>query len=397
MTVRQMARSATLAVGVIISASTLTSVAQAAPPAPPPAAEAPAEALAPASAEASAAARGPATPSAPVTVAVGLNNPRQLDLTRDGVLIIAESGTGGDKCAVVGEDEVCVGNTASVSAVRNPSKARGVTPRRVVTGLMSEAAPGGAGATGNDSASARSLDRIYVAKDGPDASTGLPQEQAGKLMRAAAGRPARVVADIRAFETANDPDKQGVESNPYGVLDLGDRVLVADAAGNDILSVDSRGRISVFAVLPNVTGGACDTRPNQGGNFCDPVPTSLTFSRDGDIIVSGLGSLVTGAGRVWELDRRTGRIQRTWTGFTGVTGAAQDRDGNLYVSELFVGQVVLVPRIGPRATLRVPAPAGVVADAAGNVYVAANSLSTGAGTGQPNTDGQVWRLTRRSF
>jgi hypothetical protein len=159
MAIRQLARSATLAAGVIISASTLTSVAQATvPPAPDPAAAA-----------------APARPAAPVAVAVGLNNPRQLDLTRDGVLIIAESGTGGDKCAVVGEDEVCVGNTASVSAVRNPSRAKEVKPRRVVTGLLSEASPGGAGATGNDGASARSLDRIYVAKDGPDASTGLPQ------------------------------------------------------------------------------------------------------------------------------------------------------------------------------------------------------------------------------
>jgi hypothetical protein len=286
-----------------------------------------------------------------VPVVVGLNNPRQLDLTRDGVLIIAESGTGGDQCADVEGDQVCVGTTASVSAVRNPSRAKGVKPRRVVTGLLSEASPGGAGATGNDGASARSLDRIYVAKDVdvPDGVTGLPEEQEGKLLRAAAGRPAKVVADIRAFETANDPDKQGVESNPYAVLDLGDRVLVADAAGNTILSVDGRGRTSVFAILPNVTGGACDTRQNQGGFFCDPVPTSLTFSRDGDIIVAGLGSLVEGAGRVWELDRRTGRIQRTWAGFTGVTGAAQDRDGNLYVSQLFADQVVLVPRSGDRS------------------------------------------------
>ena len=102
--------------------------------------------------------------------------------------------------------------------------------------------------------------------------------------------------------------------------------------------------------------------------------------------MAGLGSLVPGAGRVWELDRGTGAVQQEWKGFTGVTGAAQDRDGNLYVSELSNqgGQVVLVPASGTRAALPVPAPAGVVADPAGNVYVAANSLSPG--------DGQVWRL-----
>lgn len=345
-----------------------------------------------------------AAPVPPVQVAGGLDNPRQLGLTRAGVLTIAESGTGGDKCTtVVNEDGVeetsCIGTTAAVSTVSNPSTATGVTAKPVVTGLLSQAAPDGSGATGNDGASARSLDRIHIAKDVdiPAGVTGLPASQAGKLLRAAAGGRPRVVADVRAFETAKDPDKQGAESNPYAVLDLGGRVLVADAAGNDILSVDSTGRISVFKVLPNVRGGACDTRENQGGLFCDPVPTSMTFSADGDIIVSGLGSLVEGAGRVWELDDVTGQIQRTWTGFTGVTGAAQDKAGNLYVSELFNGQVVMVPRTGARATVPVPAPAGVVADPAGNVYVSANSLSPGTGTGTPGTDGQVWRLTRSSF
>ncbi|MGY1722905.1 ScyD/ScyE family protein [Blastococcus sp. SYSU DS0533] len=349
---------------------------------------------------------GPADASrlAPVPVARHLDNPRQLDLTSDGVLVIAESGTGGDDCADLGGETVCVGTTGAVSIVRHPARAQGVTAERVVTGLLSEAGPSGIGATGNDAASARTLGRIYVAKDVdvPEGITGLPEEQEGKLLRAAAGRPAAVVADIRAFEAANDPDGQGVESNPYAVLDVGDKVLVADAAGNDILAVDSRGRISVFAVLPTISGGACDTRANQGGFFCDPVPTALSLSRDGDVIVGGLGSLVPGAGRVWELDRRTGAIQQTWTGFTGVTGAAQDQAGNLYVSELFggadgAGQLVMVPKNGARAMLPVPSPAGVVVDQRGNVYVAAHSLSPGAGTGAPDSDGQVWRLTKRSF
>lgn len=134
-----------------------------------------------------------------------------------------------------------------------------------MTGLLSEAGPDGRGATGNDGVSARSLGQIHVAKDVdvPDGITGLPEEQEGKLLRATPGqgRSPSVVADIRAFETANDPDKQGVESNPYAVLDLGDRVLVADAAGNDILSVDRRGVISVFQLLP--TSAAAPATPGR--------------------------------------------------------------------------------------------------------------------------------------
>jgi hypothetical protein len=332
-----------------------------------------------------------AAPGDPVVVTRNLDNPRQLGLTSDRTLVIAESGRGGSDCV----GGTCVGTTGAVSIVRRPSKADGAVAERVVTGLLSEAGPSGNFAGGNDSVSARSLNEIYVAKDVdiPAGITGLPAEQSGKLLRAASGQSPTVVADIRAFEDANDPDGQGVESNPYAVLDLGNRVLVADAAGNDILAVDDSGRISVFAVLPNITGGACDSRANQGGNFCDPVPTALTLSRDGDIIVGGLGSLVPNAGRVWEMDSRTGAIQNTWTGFTGVTGAAQDQAGNLYVSELRggggTGQVVFVPKNGERDALPVPSPAGVVVDQPGNVYVAANSTSAGTG--------QVWRLTKQSF
>src|SRR3712207_5168103 len=89
-----------------------------------------------------------AAPPAPVPVARHLDNPRQLDLTRDGVLVIAESGTGGDDCATVDGETVCVGTTGAVSVVRRPSKVQGVTAERVVTGLLSEAGPSGIGATG---------------------------------------------------------------------------------------------------------------------------------------------------------------------------------------------------------------------------------------------------------
>ncbi len=41
------------------------------------------------------------------------------------------------------------------------------------------------------------------------------------------------------------------DSHPYAVASLGDGSwAVADAGGNDILKVDSRGHVSVIAVLP---------------------------------------------------------------------------------------------------------------------------------------------------
>jgi hypothetical protein len=284
-----------------------------------------------------------------------------------------------------------------------------------VTGLLSGAGPDGNFAAGSDGVSARKVNGPFFIQETyapPDVLPGpLGSQQDGKLLVAKPGGPLKVRADISGYETDNDPDGHGFDSNPYAVLALPDNSeLVADAAGNDVLRVSSTGDISTFHVFPNVTEGKCarisDPDPSHPG--CNFVPTSLATDTDGNVYVGGLVSEVHGLGRVVKLSPDGTQILRTYRKFTSVTGVAVATDGTLYVSQFegrqanppFPGAVGLFTRVGrdgSRSSIDVPFPAGVAVgaptgDGRNNVYVAAWSVSSEDGFAGPGTSGQVWRL-----
>jgi hypothetical protein len=344
-------------------------------------------------------------PPGTTVVARLLNNPRQLSLLQgDGVLLVAEAGKGGSQCELVEgeggeEEEFCVGTTGAIRSVSTGGKWK---PKRIVKGLLSGAGPDGSFAVGSDGVSARHLNSIFLQETffGPDAK---PAFQNGALLRQTPGQRLNRFADITGFEEANDPDGQGFDSNPYSVLSLYKRTLVADAAANAILSVDPKGNVTLFKVLPNITTGLCAGVPNDAGTTgCDPVPTSLAQGPNGHIYVGGLAGLTPGEGSVWELDPSTGAILNRWRGFTAVTGVAVGKDGSVYASELFggdpdaeiPGQVTKIAPNGTRTSVVIPFPAGLAVDSKNRVYVSAFSTSPGTGLGVPgiDTSGQIWRL-----
>jgi hypothetical protein len=351
---------------------------------------------------------GSASQNAPVVVVRGLNNPRQISITPFESLLVAEAGTGGAYCLPFGEGRglSCLGMTGSISFVPNPGPSQATTPIRLVTGLLSIAAPNGAAATGASGLSTQHGTIYFVMTGLPPVE--LPPEldtsMLGKLMRVQLPGSPQVAADLHAYEIANDPDNQGPESAPYQVLALPARVLVADAAGNDVLQLRD-GRLSTFAVLPNVQDGGCAGRPNDNGTTgCDAVPTGLAVGPDGSIYVGGLGGFTPGAGRVYKLNGLTGEIEQQWAGLTAVNGVAVGPDGSIYASQLFTafgsagpdfttGKVTRIRPDGTRTDTAVPAPAGL-GIAGHSLYVSAWSTSPGGGLGVPDTDssGQVWRL-----
>ena len=324
-------------------------------------------------------------------VADRLNNPRGLDL-RHGALYVAEAGRGGDTCIGEPPDQTCAGLTSSITRVRHGQQ------RRIVTGLLSAAGPDGTFAVGVDDVSVArrggGLFMIATTAGCPDQlPPGLPAEvlrQSGKLLR---GQAKRVVADITAFECANDPDGQGRESDPYSVYAASNHhQVVADAAGDSILDVRN-GQVSLLAVIPSSADGS------------DQVPTSVTRGPDGAYYV---GTLAEGAGngaaRVWRVV--PGHAPQVYIdGLTAVVDIAFGPDGSLYASEFVTdatdensgGAVVRVRPGGRRTVLGEGSlffPGGVAVDRHGNLYVANWSIlpATGSPDAPPGARGQVVRL-----
>ncbi|HEX2904668.1 MAG TPA: ScyD/ScyE family protein [Jatrophihabitans sp.] len=366
------------------------------------------------------AAAAPAGPT-PTVVVSGLNNPRQLSIGEYGVMLIAEAGKGGT-LATFGSPEEGVqglGYTGSISEVWQPRYTTNSEPNRILTGLLSAAGPDGSAAVGSDGVSAWQLEHISVQETAfpPAALAGLPgKPRSGQLLSFSQWHPKalRQVADIAGYEQRHNPDGQAVDSDPYGVLQVGNDTLVADAAANDVLKVDRWGHVSTWHVFDNIVNATCldpslqQPPPNKPG--CQYVPTSLARDRWGHIYVGGLGGLVPGQGTVTELSADGKHVLHRWTGFTAVTGVAVNRGGDVYVSQLFAdeahplnpavqGVLTKISCSGHRSNVDVPFPAGVATDGYGNVYVAAFSIApdTGLndpGTGKPvpGTSGQVWRL-----
>jgi hypothetical protein len=353
----------------------------------------------------------PRVPTARVVVS-GLNNPRQVWRDRTGKLFVAEAGRGGSLCEGTGEEAQCIGATGSVARIRYPGSTVNGTFQRVVTGLLSASGPDGSFAVGSDGVSTHD-GRIYVQMTyaPPDQIPApLPSAQAGKLLKARSFRTPTVVADISSveFSTPNpdgyvDPKtgKPELDSNPYAVLALDGRQLVADAAGNTIIEARPGKAPRVFAVLPQHGSSSTDRQA---------TPTALAQGPNGTILVGELAheeehearvTVLSSSGRYLGFIGRGGSIIDVPGGFTTITGVAY-RAGKLYVSELFAGGTPQTPGQLTRVTwekhpelsrINVPYPAGVAVDPARNVFVAAWSIAPATGAfGAPNSAGQVWRV-----
>lgn len=203
---------------------------------------------------------------------------------------------------------------------------------------------------------------------------------AGAVFRVSNG-VARLVGDIEAFETANDPDafegprwknqlceavppfSAGPQSNPYHLAKLSGRsVLVADAAGNTVLSVDTDGAVDWVAILtPPVADGSSSDDPAdwmvlfpldaQTDCYVQPVATSVAIGPDGAYYVGELtgvtpadlgvpGGPSTGLSRVWRIEPGARNVvcpsascRQVLSGFTSVIDLAFGPDGRLHVVE----------------------------------------------------------------
>lgn len=196
--------------------------------------------------------------------------------------------------------------------------------------------------------------REYLAVTGG----GEPGSGAMSLYRIKNGNVTQI-ADLHAFEAANDPAQDGVESNPFDLAQLShNQTLVADAAGNSLLVVDKDGHVDWVATFPQHD---IPTQPVKDAVGCpagppdicelpdifaaDPVPTTVASGPDGALYVGELTGFpaTPGQSRVWRLERSALHVRcgvdpecmRVETGpFTSIIDIKFGKDGTAYVVEI---------------------------------------------------------------
>lgn len=344
----------------------------------------------------------------PTVLASGLNSPRAVAVGADGSVYVAEAGVGGDEEFYEpssGTPEATASPEPQTPfATRGPS---GQITKIAPDGTVSVAASGltsylvgGFEATG-PAGLALGDGTIYVSVGGPGPATGtIPAGDYDNRVVAIdeATGAITVLADIGAYEIANNPDPNAIDSNVYG-MDMGaDGLLyVADAGGNAVYSVDpATGDLAVVAVIPGIElpeemqqpGG----NPARGGaQELDPVPTGIAVGSNGDVFVSLLsgGPFPAGAAKIQKIV--DGTVSDVAGGLTMATDVAIGPDGHLYAVQISLNFLSEVPdpgnvvRVLENGTLEVVVPNlmlpnGIAFDAAGNLYIAAGTVSPpGAG------------------
>jgi hypothetical protein len=324
------------------------------------------------------------TPQLPgVTVAAGLNNPRQMAFDAWGNLYVAEAGTGQlhatdrtGSCVIGPEGPSCAGNTGSITRIKNP--AGSARASRVVTGLLSFAGRDGSAATGVDAVSVTSpWGGIWGIMTRGAPGVTLPKsvaKQNGQLLEIEACGKVRPQFDVGSYALKHPANGQPADTDPYGLARVSGKSYVADAAANVVFQVDGK-RIKTVANF--------ESRPN---NPIDGTPTSIVFVGN-YFYVGQLSSLEPGMAKITVFNQAWQPVT-FYGGLSSLTSVAVARNGDIYATELFTGApfgslgalVKISQKDKSRTTIPLPTPGGVAVDNHGHVYVSINSVAPGGGS-----------------
>ena len=331
------------------------------------------------------------TPSLEV-VASGLDNPRGLAVSNTSSIYVAEAGRGGDGvCVPSPEGEACIGDSGAITKVWKGGH------KRITTGLPSVAGADGSASGPHDVALKPGGGLYAIVGLGGNLETraafGALGAGLGHLYSISYSGKARPIADLVAYEAANNPDGGEVDSNPYSVTTRWGKPVAADAGGNDLIKVSHRG-LSTVAVFPDRLVPAPPGIPDLPPELpMQAVPTSVVQGPDGALYVGQLTGFPfpSGAANVYRVV--PGRAPRVVaSGFTNIIDIAFDRRGNLYVLEIATNGLLsedptgALWRVSRRSGERklvvsdgLVAPGGVAISRSGNIFISNKSVSAGEG------------------
>jgi hypothetical protein len=308
----------------------------------------------------------------------GLDNPRGLAFGPEGALYVAEAGRGGGgPCVMLRGALQCYGPSGAVTRYW-----KGVQ-ERILTGLPSQVNSAGEANGPHDiSFQGRGGAYVVIGLGGPPsarAAFGPSGALFGTLIRASAGGPWQVVADVSAYEATANPAGGPIDTNPYGVLAGPGARVIADAGANALLRVDSNGDVSTIAVLPPTTRSGAD-----------PVPTSVALGPDGAYYVGELTGAPFFAGAASVFRVVPGSSPQVFLeGFKTIIDLDFGPDGSLYVLEHASGATGFggpgdIIRIQPNGTRSVvyqglTRPGSIVIGSDQAIYVSNRGTSVGTG------------------
>ncbi|WP_448270397.1 ScyD/ScyE family protein [Nostoc sp. DSM 114159] len=337
-------------------------------------------------------------------IADGLYNAGGLSFSPDGNLYVTEAGIGGSGACVPPSsgqgDSLCYGTSGAVTKIEN-----GKT-ERILTGLPSIALPDGTGAGGPRDIQFDPKGKPYVligyGANPTFRDRNLGDTDLGKIIAPNFNTNSWTsVADLANYELANNPDGGDVGSNPLGFVIDGNKLVVADAGANDLLSVNTYGSnlqaLTTFPqdILTNPIFPPSDTPSNEPAQVpsqgevgrsqfpIQPVPSSVAKGPDGAYYISQFTGFPfpEGGAKIYRVGA-DGKATVFADGFTQLTDLQFDPAGNLYALQYanqsawkgnFDGSVIKIAPDGTRTTLLsgngLESPSALTIGADGAVYV----------------------------
>lgn len=332
-------------------------------------------------------------------IASGLSNPRGIAFSASGGLYVAENGSGGEGPCIPSPASPlprCYGETGAIARILPEGGFR-----RIIEGLPSLALPNGTAEGGPARISFQGnvayLTMGWGGDPGGRAALGGRAELFGKMLMVTPSGAWKIVADVAAHESRENPAGGAVDTNPYGLVALPGRRVVADAGANALVEVLANGRTRTLAVPPALPPAPPSPGPRE------TVPTSVAEGPDGALYVGLLTAFPfwKGTASVLRVSSDGASIEDYATGFTAISDVAFDAGGALYVLETATGQSTPFPPPAPglgigRLVRQCPHgerdvlldglsyPGGLAIGPDGAVYLTNNGTSA--------TDGEVLRV-----